>query len=160
MPSIQWEDTLAIGIYAIDRQHMDLLALVNEFLKAVAQKRGKDVVEKIVARLREYTVLHFHDEEAYMNQVRYPARGEHQMRHQELARAVKLFQRDLYKHRDVPVEQLRQFLKDWLINHILEQDMKIGKWVRAEEERRKIKAGEKEVPVQGEVPEDEGANEG
>lgn len=155
MPHVQWDESLSIGVYAIDSQHMDHLALVNEFLEAVAQRRGGDVVEKILTRLREYTVRHFHDEEVYMSEVRYPRRGEHQARHQELVHAVKLFQRDLYKHRDVPVEQLRELLKSWLIDHILEQDMKIGKWVRAEEERRQIKAGEKEVPVQGTIPADQ-----
>gem|GEM_PF-426667 len=150
MSHLEWDESLCIGVYAIDKQHMKLVELVDEFLEAVARGRGDDITEEIIARLREYTVRHFHDEESYMEEIHYPARGEHHAAHRELARSVKLFQRDLYKRRDVSVDVLRHFLKKWLISHILDCDMKIGEWVRKEEEKKKIKAGEKEVPTQAE----------
>lgn len=141
MPKLEWNDSLSLGIYRIDSQHMQLIEVANDFLDSARQGHDQEAVQKTLARLREYTVNHFRDEEAYMKEIHYPRRGEHEGEHRNLVHRVKQFQRDLYKHRDITIDTLRDFLREWLVGHIINSDLKIAEWLRAEEER---KAAERE----------------
>lgn len=132
MAQLEWNRSLSVGIATIDEQHKHLIELVNEFLEAADAGEGPAAIHGVVERLRKYTVSHFHDEEQFMEQIKYPDRGAHQVAHKELVRTVKLFQRDIYTQQGVSVAAMRSFLKQWLINHILEKDVALGKWHRAE----------------------------
>lgn len=144
MARLEWTEALSLGVYRVDSQHMHLVEVANAFLKALEENQGDEAVEETIASLREYTVHHFHDEEDYMKEIRYPGRAEHQMEHNKLVQQVKQFQRDLYKHRGVTPEAMRDFLKEWLIGHIINTDLKIAAWLREQEKRKAAPEGREE----------------
>ncbi|GAB7023096.1 bacteriohemerythrin [Salidesulfovibrio brasiliensis] len=145
MARINWDESLETGIYSIDSQHMDLVGMCNDFLDAVSSGKTEQAVNALVRRLREYCVQHFHDEEETMAEMGYPRLGEHQREHRRLSQQVKEYQRDLYKKRTPQPLEVRDFLKDWLLGHILGMDMKIAEWLKereAEQKESKVVIGE------------------
>ncbi len=146
MLKIKWSKSLNLGIRAIDDQHQYLVDICNEFIRVVQVGMADEAIQETVARLREYSVQHFHDEENFMEQIRYPSRGEHQVAHMQLVRQIKRYQREIYKRRDVMPEEIRDFLKGWLLDHIMAMDLDIARWLREEEERKSPPEGQASTP--------------
>jgi len=79
----------------------------------------------IIARLAEYAVSHFNQEEAYMREVGYPGLAGHHAIHEDLKKKVGEAIEAFEKGEIVPAA-IMQFLSDWLINHIMKEDRKYG----------------------------------
>ena len=133
MERIQWSEELSVGIEQIDSQHKELIRIANGLISAVAKQRGERVINNVVRRLRNYTVFHFNSEEKLMEIVRYPKRGEHGHEHVKLKQNVKGFQRDLYKGEKLTAEDVLNFLKIWLLKHILHSDRMLADFIHERE---------------------------
>ncbi|MBU1003155.1 MAG: bacteriohemerythrin [Proteobacteria bacterium] len=133
MPKLSWSPSLSLGVDIVDKQHQQLVEIANTLIEAVEKGHGQEVVNSVIQSLREYTVHHFHDEEQFMADIHYPKRGEHAAQHAELVRLVKDFQHRLYIKEIISGEQIKAFLKSWLLEHILEHDLDIGQFVRSKE---------------------------
>lgn len=129
-PEIAWRDCLCLGIPEIDDQHHHLVKIANLVLAAIHEGKAEAYVKKIVEMLRQYTKEHFLAEEDFMRGIGYPGLGEHRGEHMRLTHAVKQFQHTLYLKEQVPPEELRDLLKSWLLDHILQMDMAIAVWLR------------------------------
>lgn len=130
MASIKWSNELSVGVPLIDEQHKTLIQIANGLINAVAKGSGPRVIKNVVRRLREYTVFHFNSEEELMRDVHYLKRGEHSREHRRLKEQVKRYQRVLYERKDLKAEDVANFLKLWLLKHILEMDMELARHVR------------------------------
>ena len=133
MERIQWSEELSLGIEQIDGQHKELIRIANGLISAVAKERGNRVINNVVRRLRNYTVFHFNSEEKLMEAVRYPKRGEHENEHAKLKRNVKEFQRNLYQGERLTAEDVLNFLKIWLLKHILYSDRMLADFIHESE---------------------------
>jgi len=133
MRKLEWSDKLNLGIADIDDEHKKLLKIANALINASSRGRGKEVINDILGKLREYTVYHFYDEEKFMTSIDYPGLMEHAREHEWLKERVKEYRRALYKKLKVDPEKVRRFLKEWLIDHILGMDMKIAAYIRERE---------------------------
>lgn len=133
MPKLSWSPSLSLGVEAVDKQHQQLVGIANTLIEAVEKGHGQEVVGEVIQSLREYTIRHFHEEEQFMSDIHYPKRAEHLARHVELVRQVKDFQHRLYIKQVVSGEQVKAFLKSWLLEHILRHDLDIGRFVRGKE---------------------------
>ncbi len=129
MPQIQWSKELSVDVARIDTQHKQLIDIANKLLEAVEGTPDRNVVDLSIKKLREYTVSHFGSEEALMAEVRYPKRGEHQAEHRKLKNDVKQFQRDMYERRTPSPKQVLDFLRGWLLNHILTFDRELARFI-------------------------------
>ncbi|BBD09548.1 bacteriohemerythrin [Desulfovibrio ferrophilus] len=131
MPKLNWSPSLSLGVKSLDRQHQELIDIANKVIEAVEQEQGQDAVRSVIQSLREYTVHHFHDEEEQMKAVRYPKRADHAALHAELVRSVKDFQYRIYIKEVVSGAQVKAFLKGWLLEHILNEDLDFGRYVQS-----------------------------
>lgn len=124
MPDIEWNPGLSLGVASIDAEHQHLLVLANALIHGV---RGKDeqAIAKAFHELRTYTVTHFANEEEYMQRVHYPELNAHRQEHLQLKQQVKVYQDTLYRKGDVSEREVVEFLKHWLIEHVLHTDMQI-----------------------------------
>lgn len=129
MAELHWDQELAVGVKEIDDQHKELIRICNMLIQAAAKEKSRNEVEAIVKQLREYTVLHFRSEEAFMATIHYPKRGEQVQAHAELKRDVQEFQRRLYEREDVSAREVLDFMKGWLLNHILTHDRELARFV-------------------------------
>ena len=125
-PTIRWDDRLSLGVDEIDNQHRQLLGYCNDMIAAVHKGRGQEAVAKVFSQLRDYTVTHFASEERYMERIGYPGLAGHRAAHVDMVQRVKEYQRRLYQHGELAPANVLAFLKDWLVTHILGEDMKIA----------------------------------
>lgn len=130
MPGLEWSAALETGIAEIDVQHKRLVEIANHVVACVQEKLGTLGVDEMVQQLRDYTVVHFQDEERIMEGLRYPEHGAHHAEHERLKHQVKIWQREIYHHEGVTVGEVRDFLREWLIGHILRSDMAFKEWLR------------------------------
>jgi hemerythrin len=128
MPYFQWTDSLLVGIKTIDDQHRQLVALVNELHDAATAPAQDCPGPELVARLKAYASEHFHIEEGYMQAFAYPEFEAHQKEHEGFCAAVKCLEDGCAGGSAHPAELL-EFLKSWLTNHILDVDMKMGRFL-------------------------------
>lgn len=129
MALIQWNDEYSVRVKEIDQQHMKLVELINELHRAMKEARGKEVVGKILTDLISYTKFHFTAEERLMKLNNYPDYLNHKLEHENLTQKV-LAYRDQYAEGklSLPIEVI-QFLKDWLLKHILGSDKKYSPYL-------------------------------
>ncbi|WP_199825294.1 bacteriohemerythrin [Gorillibacterium timonense] len=130
---IAWRDELNIGVDAVDKQHQELVRMLNDFLEACTQQKGKEKLEETLDFLISYTVKHFNDEEALMKGAGYPHYIEHKAEHDQFVKEVAAIQQQL-KEKGASVLttiKLNRALVDWLINHIQKNDQQMGEYLKA-----------------------------
>ncbi|MEN8178531.1 MAG: bacteriohemerythrin [Pseudomonadota bacterium] len=120
---VEWSDALSVGIEEIDEQHKVLAGLVNRMHDAIHKRHGSDVVKDILTELAEYTRIHFAVEESLMRILGYPGYEEHKKIHEELLLHVIELKEKVDSGKTAIGFELMHFLKNWLIKHIMEEDM-------------------------------------
>jgi len=131
MSQLIFVDKLSIGLPLVDAQHKQLISLSNSLIQAMTNGMGEEVIEEVFMKLRAYVCYHFDDEEAYMKQIGFSELEDHKRLHRKLAEEVDKF-RGRFKDREVvsPNEVL-DFVIQWVVKHIEEEDMKIGQFARS-----------------------------
>lgn len=126
MQAFQWDTCFLTGLPTVDEQHHGLVDLINQFGDALMRSTGvrADEVEKLFQALKRYTLFHFQEEEALMQERGvYPIHIAHH--HQEHAQFVEdLVQMRAQMHNDDPAAAaaLLNYLSNWLAFHILGTD--------------------------------------
>ena len=122
----QWSDDFSVNIEEVDEQHRTLVGLVNDLHVAIREHRGKTASRKVLDRLAEYTRTHFMLEESLMRLTRYPGFDVHRQQHEDLIAQVQSLQYKLDHENAAITFELLNFLRKWLIQHILESDKRFG----------------------------------
>lgn len=117
-----WGRRLALGLPEIDKQHKELVSMVNELHRAMKMKMGSREAGAILTRLAEYTVYHFGYEEELFDAHGYPDTVNHKKIHKDLVAKVVAFTKEFEQGRAAISMDLMQFLTDWLKNHIMKTD--------------------------------------
>lgn len=130
MPFAEFSDDLRTGHEDIDRQHAALFETVNRLHEAMRSNSSRQIQGEILAFLRSYTVEHFEAEESLMRENSYPELAAHQALHDDLVLQVKELEEKYAAGSMTLSIMTMHFLKDWLTNHIREQDQKIAEYLR------------------------------
>jgi hemerythrin len=126
---VEWSKDLSVGIEEIDAQHRVLVDLLNEMHDAIQERRGSAVVNDVLAKLAEYTRIHFAVEESLMRIFHYPDYEAHKAEHEELIASAKALQQKLLHEGRMVVGEDLQFLEHWLTGHILGTDKDLGAYL-------------------------------
>jgi hemerythrin len=121
----EWQESYKIGVGSIDAQHQILFQTAARLRDAMLAGNGKAAVGPILERLVKYTESHFAHEERLMHLYKYPHLAAHKAQHDALARQVRDFQARCQSGQATITVQLLQFLKNWLVGHIRESDLKL-----------------------------------
>lgn len=124
--AFEWTTDFATGIPRFDEQHKVLFNMVNELADAMQQKRSKEVIGRVLKGLADYTVNHFSDEEKCFSQTAYPDEQQHKEHHKKLVAQVVELIGKFDSGQAVLGQEVINFLKDWLVNHIQGVDKKYG----------------------------------
>lgn len=73
MSLFAWNEKYSVNIQEIDDQHKRLIGLVSQLHGAMQQGKGKEVMDKILKELIQYTRTHFAAEERIMKVNGYPS---------------------------------------------------------------------------------------
>jgi len=129
MPLIKWRESYSVGVEKFDDEHKVLVELINDVFEMVRDKKSMDTLKDAVAKLIEYTRIHFADEEEAMEEAAYPHLEEHRDIHANLLEQVLEFQEEIHSGRDELRTDFYKFLREWLMNHILDEDMKYSTYL-------------------------------
>lgn len=146
---ISWNDGLDIGVKSIDDEHKKLLDIINKFSEAIDNDTNNEEFEKIFDKLNLYIREHFTSEEVLIKKSSYKDFDKHQYQHQFFTNKIseikdRFFSTDDYSKR----KEIVIFLIDWLINHIINEDMKLIKYFKEsglieEDKNKKLSRKEK-----------------
>lgn len=125
MTIIAWTPAMSVGVEALDTDHKTLISLINQLADAIAKGEGHNITASIINGLVDYTEYHFGREEEMMRVCRYADLNDHVNAHRKIVEML-LHLRDAYGgNASGPIEQvLLDFMRVWLIDHILGTDMK------------------------------------
>jgi hemerythrin len=131
MPIMPWTKSLETGIASIDGQHQQLVRLVNELYDAMTTNQGKEATGKVLGELVTYTVKHFAHEEQLFAKTVYPDSAAHIKEHNDLKQKVGEFGQAFAAGKATVNADLMNFLRTWLMSHILQSDKKYAPHLKA-----------------------------
>jgi hemerythrin len=133
MKKIQWDDSLSVGVDAIDEQHKIWIGRYNSVVEAIESRGGPAPVTNTLGFLIDYTDVHFSTEEGFMTQAGYPELDAHKAKHEELRGTVANLVQDFEEEGETHVleDAVETLLGNWLIDHIRETDQLFGAFVKA-----------------------------
>jgi hemerythrin len=130
---IQWRDSLAIGVEAIDNQHKELLIRFDRLLNACHSGQGVEELKKLQTFLADYVHTHFNDEEAIQRKHGYPGYPAHHAEHLYFIEQINKL--DLETREEgvstYHVVETNNMLLKWLLNHISKVDMELGAFLKS-----------------------------
>ena len=126
MHNIVWDSNLSVEVDEVDDDHKRLVELHSLLSKAVSENESAEYIDALLEELLTCTAWHFRHEERLMIKYQYDRFEEHKSEHQELIEVGRELQKKLQDNQRQLCEDDVDFLADWLVVHILNQDMKMG----------------------------------
>jgi hemerythrin len=117
-----WKDTYSVSVIEIDNQHRALIQMLNELYDSFMKKEHEKRLGEILSRLSNYAVIHFETEENYFSLFGYAKRTAHIQEHNDFTDKIKAFRKEFDKNSSALTYKLVNFLREWLMNHILVSD--------------------------------------
>ena len=113
----------------IDEQHKKLFELAGAVEDIAEHAVSKGKIKELLSEFFHYMRDHFSDEEKYMESINYPELEPHRKIHKEIIKSMVHLIGSIKTTNDLK-ERLYLISKQWLLEHILFEDMKISEFVR------------------------------
>ena len=121
---LAWKEEYSVGIDSLDQDHKKLISLLNQFITAYDYAMSESYEREALDDLISYTRYHFEREEKLMEEANYPDVVEHKKQHKIMFEQVEKFV-ELYNEKGHDaLDEVSEFLSNWLINHICGTDRK------------------------------------
>jgi hemerythrin-like metal-binding protein len=124
MPLFTWSDKYSIGNDEIDNQHKKLFDILNKLFDICVGKNDVDTLEAALDDLVSYTDYHFKFEEQHMRDVGYKKIDKHIVEHDYFKNEIMFAKRRQAQNKSNTDNKLIEFLSNWLIQHVTEEDRK------------------------------------
>lgn len=121
---LPWSDRLNTGVEEIDLQHRYFVRLINRLAHDLLTTQDERYSRGLLNELCKYATFHFASEENIMHKLGYPEMESHRLHHLQLLDKLSSYA----SGRDV--ERLLKFLTDWFIDHTVQEDRRIGDFIR------------------------------
>ncbi len=122
---IVWKDEYLTGNALVDREHRELVDLVNLLSAAAAGEESGSAFEDCFSALNRYVKQHFKDEEDLLDAVDSPHLERQRVQHALLARELyMLWSGDMGEPREKVVHGLAEWSRHRLLAHLLTTDIK------------------------------------
>ncbi len=124
MAFMNWDEKYSVKNPEMDHQHKKLIELVNQLHDAMKTGKAKEEIGTVLKSLADYTQTHFDAEEKMLKSIQFNEFASHKAEHtkliQQVVQLIKRFDND----EPLPVMEVMNFLKSWLVDHIMKEDMK------------------------------------
>lgn len=122
MALFEWTESLDVHIAKFNGQHRKLVDLINRLHSAMKEGKGSQAMDQVLSELTNYTITHFSDEEKLMAEKNYPGLEAQRKEHQAFIAKVEDLAKRFEKGGISLSIDTSNFLKDWLVNHIMGSD--------------------------------------
>lgn len=128
--TFKWDKSWEIGLVEIDRQHRQLVDIINELGDAMKSRKTGDVISNVLKELDEYTRRHFSFEEALMKRYEYEDLEAHKPLHVKFVSQIKDFRGQVNDGNIAVGVKMFNFLGDWLRGHIRGTDTQYAEVIK------------------------------
>lgn len=126
---LQWRDQLSVGNDLIDDDHKYLIDIINKVEVSMKANNRVELIT-ILNELEHYGQTHFDREEVVAKAVGYPNAEQLHNSHTELIGSLAKLKNELgdtwTEEKQV---QFNGFLRDWLIQHVIKEDIPMKPWM-------------------------------
>ena len=126
MKNITWDKSLSVDVDEIDEDHRRLVDLFNILSHSVEAGDSEDYIDAVLEELISCTAWHFRHEERLMLLYKYDTLEGHRDEHNDLIKSVRALQEKFHKENKLLTNEDIEYLSNWLTEHILGYDMKLG----------------------------------
>jgi len=123
---IAWDEYYSVGFDLIDEQHKKLVDMINDlyssFISGEAQEKAPGIVDEMI----KYTDYHFKTEEKFFDEYNYPETQKHKEIHASFVNKAIELKEGLDSGQVTVSYDIMNFLRQWLIDHILKEDKKFA----------------------------------
>jgi hemerythrin-like metal-binding protein len=113
-----------VKVTEIDEQHKKLVSLIDRLNRAIYSDKTKDELKIILSELVQYADEHFSTEEKYFDRFNFEGSDEHKKEHAMFKEKILAITNKIQNNEIEVSFELIDFLEDWLIDHLIEQDQK------------------------------------
>jgi len=118
---LKWQVAYQVGVPEIDSQHKRLFELLNRLQDLYESGNIKSEIQQVLEQMGDYLNTHFSCEEGYLKN--HPRIEAHRKEHWFFVEKTMKFTKD-FDHNDAVFKyEILDFLKRWLINHVLNTDI-------------------------------------
>ena len=131
-----FKDEYTIGIPELDEQHESFFTLLDNITRVAPDlytpldDDEADELVDVLGELREFALLHFRTEEDCMEEVGYPDLDRQEEAHARFISDLTRMEAEVMNGTAIPAIKIRNFVHDWLRDHILELDSRFGEFHR------------------------------
>lgn len=135
--ALVWRQDISVGDDRIDSDHKALFSIINTAEDVINGSGSRRDLERVLARLDQYTKEHFAREEEMQRRVGYPFHEAHKLEHKNLIRTLTEIRdrvaqaKDAYSYERV-LQGLVDLLEDWLMNHVMLHDLRMRSFIGRE----------------------------
>ena len=122
MQRFVWNESYSIGHELVDAQHRQLFEIINRLAIYDQASTNLELISQILSQLTEYASFHFETEESYLEKIACANLVSHKQEHRQFRIKVMELCKAALENKDVTVEEIFNYLSDWLVNHILDTD--------------------------------------
>jgi len=119
----EWKEEYCTGDSTVDEQHQYLFNLANRL-----QVTNLSQCKQIIMELYEYTRVHFKAEEKIMAEFKYSELQAHKTLHENLIYSLNDLSEE-FNESEESRNDLAAFFGNWIINHILNEDLRFANFV-------------------------------
>lgn len=131
MALVSWRNDYRVGVAVVDAEHRFLFSLINAFHDAYASGQCARDLSIVLTRLVAYAEQHFQHEEALMQREHYPRLAHHKLQHEKLYATIYELNEKLAAELVSVDRETMRLLRHWLVDHILQEDLLIGDFLKA-----------------------------
>lgn len=125
-----WSAEFSVHHDGIDDQHKQLFALGHRVYNIVNNPQAPvSDLKDVIVEFFSYMKTHFRDEEEYMQAIGYPGLEEHRIQHRKILRDMADMVKNI-RSIDMLKQMILEIAKDWLLVHVMREDMKIEAYRR------------------------------
>jgi hemerythrin-like metal-binding protein len=126
MSFFTWKEAFNTGIAEIDQQHQEIFAVLNRLYEASQTPVNRATAKQALLEMIDYANNHFSREERLMKKINYPELNQQMTQHNFYKEQMIQLDLELVEDNPSGYKHVVEFLKDWFLSHILQEDMKFG----------------------------------
>lgn len=124
MEGIKWTDELSVGVAEMDQQHQKLLSMINRLISEQKVLSTPETIAQLITEMTDYAEEHFRAEEFLLSEYGYEDIDMQVDQHEAFIADIQNFIDASDVGANILSKALLDYLKQWLVQHILEEDMK------------------------------------
>ena len=130
MQFIEWTEKLSVGSDVLDGHHKMIIDCLNQLHPLIDAKGRDEEVNAVLAKLEDFVLVHFSEEEQCMRKAGYPDWRAHKEQHDKMYDVVFGMKSDVEHGRSLDAKNLFNIIYNWLLQHIMGEDKKYEKYLK------------------------------